>query len=214
MEWPYPLENIWIIFLQQISAWLVGPMQILTMLGNEEFYFLVMPVLYWSINSVLGIRIAILLLLSNAVGNIFKLIFHCPRPYWISPQVQAFSAETTFGFPSGHALNAAAIWGYLAYVAKARLLRSLLLLLVFLIGFSRIILGMHFISDVIREAGQRLAGPVILQPVGGSRSCILACSGKSDIALISHAAKLANSSRMDSQCSGCHPGGANRSWQP
>lgn len=79
-----------------------------------------------------------------------KLAFHRPRP------VEAVLVEHSYSFPSGHATIAVACYGFLGYLLvrnsrswKARVnwfFASLLLML--LIGISRIILGVHYLSDV------------------------------------------------------------------
>lgn len=149
MESLYDLEITIIVFLQSLGTWLVAPLQTISLLGNEEFYMLIMPMLYWCMDAALGLRVGAVLLLSNATNAWFKLVFHSPRPYWISTQVTPFSAETSFGLPSGHSQNAASIWGRLAASQKERWVVPAAVVLIFLIGFSRIYLGMHFISDVL-----------------------------------------------------------------
>jgi hypothetical protein len=65
--------------------------------------------------------------------------------------VDPLSVETTFGIPSGHAQNSAAIWGIMAAgIRKAGVRRAWIaaFALTFLIGFSRLYLGMHFLHDV------------------------------------------------------------------
>jgi hypothetical protein len=56
--------------------------------------------------------------------------------------------ETSFGVPSGHAQNAAAIWGLLAASVRAWGLRVALVALIALIGWSRFFLGVHFLEDL------------------------------------------------------------------
>jgi membrane-associated phospholipid phosphatase len=73
-----------------------------------------LSLIYWSIDAGLGLKVAIILVLSNNLQLIFKLLFANPRPYWISAQVKAFVAEGTFGIPSGHA-QTALILRYLRY---------------------------------------------------------------------------------------------------
>jgi membrane-associated phospholipid phosphatase len=149
MENLYQLEIVWILFIQSLGDWLASPMKLLSMLGNEEFYLLLMPIMYWSIHSIFGFRIAIMLLLSNGLGSVLKLAFHAPRPYWLDGQVRALIGETSFGAPSGHAMNAASIWGLMAVILGGTWTRVVLIGLILLIGFSRIYLGVHFISDVL-----------------------------------------------------------------
>jgi len=149
MENLQQLEILWILFVQGLGSWLAGTMRAISMLGNEEFYLLIMPALYWSFNAGLGFRVAIMLLLSNCFNATFKMLLHGPRPYWIDPQVQALIFESSFGAPSGHAQNAASIWGLLAYYMREKGEKAALIVLIGLIGFSRIYLGVHFISDVL-----------------------------------------------------------------
>lgn len=149
MDAIHQLEILWVILIQSIGPWLIEPMRIVSLLGNEEFYLLMMPLLYWSVDARLGFRVAILLLLSNGVATFFKFVFHAPRPYWLDQRIQAFSVESSFGIPSGHAQNAVAIWGFLTTRLNRKWQKILLISFIVLIGFSRIYLGVHFISDVI-----------------------------------------------------------------
>ncbi|MGB5614643.1 MAG: VTT domain-containing protein [Sedimenticolaceae bacterium] len=79
-----------------------------------------------------------------------KLAFHRPRP------VEAVLLETSYSFPSGHASIAAGLFGFIGYalMRTAPDLRSrvnwllVTLLVVVLIGLSRIALGVHYLSDV------------------------------------------------------------------
>jgi hypothetical protein len=105
--------------------------------------------LYWCIDSAIGLRVAIILMLSGSVNDLFKMALHSPRPYWISSQVKALSTETSFGVPSGHAQLAASIWGMLAACLRTRWAWLAAVLLTLLIGLSRLYLGVHFPQDVL-----------------------------------------------------------------
>lgn len=79
-----------------------------------------------------------------------KLFFHRPRP------TNAVFLETSNSFPSGHATISIAFYGFLTYLAvrriknnKYRILAILIgILLIILIGSSRLYLGVHYVSDV------------------------------------------------------------------
>jgi len=146
----------WIVAIQSLGDWLEAPMKIFPFLGQEEFFFLILPLIYWSVDAGLGLKIAIILALSNNLQGIFKLLFADPRPYWVSARVKAFVAEGTFGLPSGHAQNAMALWGIMAAGIHKRWAWIVAFILAFLIGFSRIYLGVHFIHDVL--AGWLIGG--------------------------------------------------------
>ena len=143
----------WILAIQSLGSWLELPMRFFTALGNEDFFFLVLPLVYWSVDTGLGLRIAFILAASNYLNTIVKLFFVGPRPYWVSAQVQPFLYENSFGSPSGHAQNSAAFIGIAASWIRKPWAWGLALLLTFLIGFSRWYLGVHFVHDVLMGWG-------------------------------------------------------------
>jgi membrane-associated phospholipid phosphatase len=132
---------------QSLGGWLVAPMRLLSFLGTEEFYMLVVPLVFWCINRTLGIELVALLLASTGLNELAKGLLKLPRPFWIEPKL-ALSTETSFGLPSGHAQNAIVLWGYLATVLRSPW-RWLCVLLIFLISLSRLYLGVHFPGDVL-----------------------------------------------------------------
>jgi membrane-associated phospholipid phosphatase len=88
---------------------------------------------------------------AELLNLVLKLSFHRARPE------VAFVELDTYSFPSGHAMISTAVYGALAYLAWSRLRtgrRRLTLVagtvvLVALIDFSRIYLGVHYLSDVL-----------------------------------------------------------------
>ncbi len=87
---------------------------------------------------------------SETFTHIGKLAFHRPRPE------TALYAEHSFSFPSGHATIAVAFYGFAGYLTarfahgwnrKANIFFTTMLLII-MIGFSRIYLGVHYVSDV------------------------------------------------------------------
>lgn len=136
-------------FLQTMGSWLITLMRVITTLGNEEFYVLLLPILYWSFDQMVGLRVGMMLLISNGFKTFFKFLFRTPRPYWISDSVTNYLHESSFGLPSGHAQDAAAIWGWLAVEVKKRWFTIVMVVLIFLIGVSRLVLGVHFLGDVL-----------------------------------------------------------------
>lgn len=149
MDALHQLEIIWILFVQGLGDWLYAVLNTASMLGTEDFYMIIMPSIYWCFDAAFGLRLGVMLLLSNGVNAVFKLAFHSPRPYWVDTQVKALASETSFGLPSGHAQHAASIWGLMASFVRSGWLKAGLVGLIFLIGFSRIYLGVHFVSDVL-----------------------------------------------------------------
>ncbi len=145
----YELGISVVLFVQNLGVWMTSPMKFISFFGTAEFYLLIMPALYWCVDATLGLRIGIILLVSNGLNYILKVAFHTARPFWISRQVNSLSFESSFGMPSGHAQNSAAVFGLLAASLKRRWVWVVSLMLIFLIGFSRVYLAVHFPQDVI-----------------------------------------------------------------
>src|SRR5215213_633609 len=90
---------------------------------------------------------------SAVIDWLLKGLFQRPRPHFAHPLL----VETSYSFPSGHAMESFVAYGMLAYFAVLALrtweARVAVVcgaaLLVVLIGFSRLYLGVHYFSDVI-----------------------------------------------------------------
>jgi membrane-associated phospholipid phosphatase len=149
MEPVYHAGIAWIAWLQGLGGWLVVPMRLFSFLGTEGFFLLALPVVYWSVDARAGLRIGAILLVSGGLNDTLKLALHGPRPSWISTQVKAFAAETSFGIPSGHAQMAASLWGMAASLAGRPWAWAAAVFVIFMIGLSRLYLAAHFPTDVL-----------------------------------------------------------------
>lgn len=100
----------------------------------------------------------LILLFSSVAGGallnlVLKNIFQRTRPAIPG----AYMAETGFSFPSGHSMISLVFYGMVAYLAlsyeKNKKWKVLIiagaLLICALIGFSRLYLGVHFLTDVL-----------------------------------------------------------------
>ncbi|MGX7352687.1 phospholipid phosphatase [Enterococcus canis] len=91
-------------------------------------------------------------LLGGVINPLIKLFFARPRP-----TLEHLVVEHSFSFPSGHALGSMIFYGTLLFLLNSLIkekawrlpLQILLGCLIFLIGTSRIYLGVHFPSDVL-----------------------------------------------------------------
>jgi membrane-associated phospholipid phosphatase len=138
-----------IVALQGLGDWQTYPMKFFSFLGTEEFFMMALPILYWCVDNMLGIRVAIILMLSTSLNGAFKLAFHGTRPYWYSISVRGLAEETSFGIPSNHAQSAVVVWGVLAAYLRKWWGWLGATLLIILIGLSRLYLGVHFPHDVL-----------------------------------------------------------------
>lgn len=134
---------------QGFGDWLIAPMKFFSFLGSENFFLIILPLVYWCLDSRLGLRIAIIMLTSNGLNNIFKMALYGPRPYWVSTSVEGMASETGFGVPSGHSQTAAGVWGIAASGLNRTWAWVAAVTVVLLIGLSRIYLGVHFLHDVL-----------------------------------------------------------------
>lgn len=84
-----------------------------------------------------------------------KLFFGKPRPQLWEHLIQ----ETSFSFPSGHALGSMVLYGLIAYLLSkfypqfSFLIYSLITIIIILIGLSRLYLGVHWPTDIIAGYG-------------------------------------------------------------
>ncbi len=149
MEAIFDFEIEFTLFIQSLGHWLQAPFTFLSFLATEEFFIVMMPLIYWCVDALLGLRLAIMLVASNSINSGLKMLFRTPRPFWYDTRVQSLSMETSFGMPSGHSQNSGSLWGMLALHVKKRWMTIITILVIFLIGLSRIYLGMHFLHDVL-----------------------------------------------------------------
>lgn len=129
----------------------------ITMLGNEIFNLILIPIIYLCIDKITGLNLITFYLISSISNTYLKDIFHTLRP---SPEkVRVLIEESSYAFPSNHSQGAVVFWGYLFSKAKKIWIKILLLIIIFLISLSRIYLGVHFLIDIL---GGWLIGFLIL----------------------------------------------------
>ena len=119
----------------------------ITFIGDEKFALLIVPFLYWSLNKALAVRAAFLYLGSAYVNTVLKAMFAVPRPSATS--VRVLESVEGYSFPSGHAQTATTVWGYLATQIRRRWFQGVAVVLIILVGLSRVYLGVHYPQCVI-----------------------------------------------------------------
>jgi len=145
------IANLFFLFrtdvLTNIFTWI-------TLLGKSQvilvFIFISVTVLWLWQKKYYILPLFIAVTGSEAFTYLGKLAFHRPRPE------MAVYAEHSFSFPSGHATIAVAFYGFVGYLfmrfaqnwnRKVNIFFTTILIII-AIGFSRVYLGVHYISDV------------------------------------------------------------------
>ena len=141
--------------LQHIHPALHVLFQGFTFLGQPQFYLLFLPALLWCVDVRMGARVGIFLLLSSQFNTALKELFQQPRPGDFDPRLQLAWFEG-YGLPSGHAQLVVVFWGAIAAWARRLWLWILVAGLMFVVGFSRLFLGVHFPQDIL--AGWAIGG--------------------------------------------------------
>ena len=136
--------------------WFEGTMRIVTALGDD---WVVLPLLAVAVFFFYrkGWRLSATLLLVSTAGSVvlttvLKALFRRARPELFDAGYQA----SFYSFPSGHATVAVGLYGMLTLILAYRLrgrarwaVAALGVIVVLLIGFSRLYLGVHYPTDIV-----------------------------------------------------------------
>ena len=116
------------------------------------------------------------ILLDALVLLVLKEIIMRPRP------LNGIISKTDFSFPSGHTADALVFFGFLTYLimhkSESRAIKGITIsissFMILLIGFSRIYLNVHWLTDVIGGFALGLfilTGSILLKEYTGKLSC-------------------------------------------
>ena len=119
-------------------------------LGSEPIYILLLSTIFWNLDKRFGIRLATLFLCSMGLNSILKSFFAIPRPIG-QPGIRSIytSSAGGYSFPSGHSQGAATFYPYLWQLRPKLVWKIFGVLLILIIGFSRLYLGVHWPTDVL-----------------------------------------------------------------
>ncbi|MEF2279087.1 phosphatase PAP2 family protein [Deinococcus sp. YIM 134068] len=129
------------------SFWLL-----VTNLGRDEVFIVALALYMWLVRPRGGRDLGVAFALSYVVNTALKFGLDLPRPFTNDPGAASEAARATAGgpgLPSGHAQMAATLWGGIAAQIGRRGVWIGSLLLIALISASRLVLNVHFPSDVI-----------------------------------------------------------------
>ena len=126
----------------------------ITILGEIWLPILICSIVYWCVDTKFGIYLFSLFGFQLLTAQLFKMIACVYRPWILSDKVHpvelAITAAKGYSFPSGHSATAASVLGGLAYINKNnKIICAAIISLIFLVGFSRMWLGVHTPQDVV-----------------------------------------------------------------
>lgn len=125
----------------------------ITNLGGATFLIILSTILFIIIKKKkIPLYIFMNLTCAFLTNEITKSIFTKSRPIGIN-----LIDETGFSYPSGHSMVSLSFYGFITYLllknCKNNLIKTIIIIssiiLISLVGFSRIYLGVHYLSDVI-----------------------------------------------------------------
>lgn len=124
----------------------------ITNLGRDEV-FIVALTLYTLLVSPRGGRdLGVAFALSYLVNTALKYGLNLPRPFTADPALASEAARATAGgpgLPSGHTQMSTVLWGGIAAQLRRPAFTLFAVVLITLITLSRLVLNVHFPSDVI-----------------------------------------------------------------
>jgi membrane-associated phospholipid phosphatase len=154
--------------LQNLARKTIGlqVFRIVTYLG--DFYMWVIFTSIYSIYAYIksrkhldtAIELAIFLIITTALTYSTKMVFARPRPSCSGISAYDDDVISSFSYPSGHVSRAAGAFAILSRGSRTK--ESLAIMAISLVSLSRIILGAHYLTDVVGGiflslAAQRLA---------------------------------------------------------
>lgn len=143
------LQNIRITYPDFIDKFFLT----ITIFGEFWLPTLICAIVYWCIDFKIGIYLFSLECFNIFIAHFAKMLAEVYRPWVLDSRIQpsklAIPFAKGYSFPSGHSAMSSSILGGIAYTKKHKIISTLLICLILLIGFSRLWLGVHTPQDVV-----------------------------------------------------------------
>ena len=117
--------------------------------AEDNFITALAVILFWCADPLVGLRFLLPLLFSGYLNTCLKGLLHTPRPTAEQVLFIAVPSDGSYAFPSGHTQNAAVLWSYLAGHYRKKALVVATVVMIPLVGLSRIYRGAHWPVDVL-----------------------------------------------------------------
>jgi membrane-associated phospholipid phosphatase len=138
-------------------AFLTPLFQAFSFLGTVEGYVLVITLVFATRSKALAYRLTALVLVAMSLNHVLKTLLMNPRPFieddsyldrWAVWGENTNELAIEFSTPSGHAMAAAAFYGFLLGHARTTPSKALCIAAIALTGLSRPYLGVHYFEDI------------------------------------------------------------------
>jgi membrane-associated phospholipid phosphatase len=136
------------ILVIQTLDFLIAPLQLVSKISND-LVWIAIPYIYFCRVAHQGRQLLVLYFFSVGITHLLKIALEQPRPFWIDDRIRTYATSSGFGLPSGHALLIAVAAIYLASEKPKCISVRTALLVIGTVCASRVIVGVHFISDVL-----------------------------------------------------------------
>lgn len=128
--------------------------------GEDLLCVAILGFFYWGINKEIGKAVGINIVAVNIWNPFLKNIVVRRRPYFDNPSIKVLKPVEAdadlyditaqgYSFPSGHSSTSGAAYWTLAGKLKKKWLKVVLIIIPFMVGISRFVLGVHYPTDVM-----------------------------------------------------------------
>ncbi|MBU0636263.1 phosphatase PAP2 family protein [Candidatus Micrarchaeota archaeon] len=147
-------------FLHGIQNIFVDPLTslfaIITLLGHPGVWVVIATLLYWNNREKNAFFLVNVLVFASVITGVLKVLIARPRP---DPSIFKVATDPigleklqqgiNYSFPSGHTTTVTTLVSYYATKYKKSILLGMGIIAVILVALSRMVLGLHFLSDVM-----------------------------------------------------------------
>lgn len=119
-------------------------------------------------SQVLHIRyysVLVVFVMSTLLSQLLKYIVQRPRPFVAHPDIIQLYENSTFSFPSGHTIMAFTMAFSMPYLSIKHVYVIPVFCWAFLVAYSRMVLGAHYISDILSGIGMAYVFSLLIKPI-------------------------------------------------